>query len=80
MTPEDIARREEEERQKLLKAERQKKERRCPACDNKTYPADCVKVSDVFFHKVKLNHPENQKRSQSHPLSPDSYTWNTRDS
>ena len=35
MTPEDIWRREEEERKRLEKEKRQKAERRCPGCDKK---------------------------------------------
>ena len=52
VTPEDIARREEAERQKLLKAERQKKERRCPDCDMRAYPEDSVKLGELHYHKV----------------------------
>ena len=35
VTPEDIKRREEEERKRLEKAERAKAERRCPTCEMK---------------------------------------------
>jgi len=35
ITPEDIKRREEEERKRLERAERAKRERRCPTCDMK---------------------------------------------
>ena len=37
ITPEDIKRREEEERKRLERAERAKRERRCPTCDMKVY-------------------------------------------
>merc|ERR1711937_87363 len=40
VTPEDIKRREEEERKRLEKLERQKNERRCPGCDMKAFPED----------------------------------------
>merc|ERR1711890_226801 len=52
--PEDIARKEEEERKRLERAERAKREKRCPGCDMKAYPDDAVQVSDVLFHKVCL--------------------------
>ena len=54
VTPEDVMRREEEERKRLERAERQKKERRCPGCDKKAYPDDSVKVSDINYHKACL--------------------------
>ena len=54
VTPEDIWRREEEERKRLEKEKRRKAERRCPGCDKKAYPEDSVKVSDIHYHKVCL--------------------------
>jgi len=54
VTPEDIKRREEEERKRLEKLERQKNERRCPGCDMKAFPEDSVKLSDLFYHKSCL--------------------------
>jgi len=54
VTPEDLMRREEEERKMLERAERRKQERRCPGCDKKAYPDDSVKLSDIFYHKVCL--------------------------
>ena len=54
VTPEDIKRREEEERLRREKAERQKNERRCPECDMKAYPADSVKLGELFYHKACL--------------------------
>merc|ERR1712050_542956 len=54
VTPEDIARREEEDRLRREKAERQKNERRCPECDMKAYPADSVKLGELFYHKACL--------------------------
>jgi len=54
VTPEDLKRREEEERLKREKAERQKNERRCPECDMKAYPVDSVKLGDLFYHKACL--------------------------
>ena len=40
ITPEDIKRKEEEEKRRLEKAERAKRERRCPTCDMKVlYPS-----------------------------------------
>ena len=35
VTPEDIRRREEEEKKRLEKAERAKREKRCPTCEMK---------------------------------------------
>ena len=52
VTPEDIKRREEEERKKLEKLEKQKNERRCPGCDMKAFPEDSVKLGDLYYHKV----------------------------
>ena len=52
MTPEDLLRKEEEEKKRLAKLERQKHERRCPKCDMKAFPEDSVKLSDTFFHKA----------------------------
>lgn len=54
VTPEDIKRREEEERKRLEKLERQKNERRCPACDMKAFPEDSVKLGDLYYHKSCL--------------------------
>ena len=54
MTPEDIKRKEEEERKRLERLERQKSERRCPGCDMKAYPEDSVCVSDLHYHKACL--------------------------
>ena len=54
VTPEDIARKEEEERLKKLKAERQKSERRCPECDMKAYPVDSVQLGELYYHKACL--------------------------
>eukprot|EP00092_Neocalanus_flemingeri_P025527 GFUD01027675.1.p1 GENE.GFUD01027675.1~~GFUD01027675.1.p1 ORF type:complete len:214 (+),score=60.61 GFUD01027675.1:62-643(+) len=54
VTPEDLKRKEEEERKKLEKAKRAKAERRCPTCDMKTYAEDSIQVSDVFYHKACL--------------------------
>jgi len=54
VTPEDIKRKEEEERKKLERAERAKREKRCPGCDMKAYPEDSVLVSDLMFHKACL--------------------------
>merc|ERR1712055_222549 len=54
VTPEDIRRKEEEERKRLERLEKQKNERRCPTCDHKAYPDDSVKVSDLHYHKVCL--------------------------
>ena len=47
-----IARAEEEERKRLEKAERAKRERRCPGCDMKSYAEDSVPLGDMFYHKV----------------------------
>lgn len=52
VTPEDLLKREEEEKKRLAKLERQKHERRCPKCDMKAFPEDSVKLSDTFFHKA----------------------------
>ena len=54
VTPEDIKRREEEERKRLEKLERQKNERRCPRCDMKAFPEDSVKLGDLYYHKACL--------------------------
>merc|ERR1719264_1451136 len=54
VTPEDIARREAEERARLEKAERAKRERRCPTCEMKSYPEDSVTVGDLHYHKACL--------------------------
>jgi len=54
VTPEDLLKREEEEKKRLAKLERQKHERRCPKCDMKAFPEDSVKLSDTFFHKACL--------------------------
>merc|ERR1711936_1082924 len=58
VTPEDIKRREEEERKKL---ERQKNERRCPVCDMKAFPEDSVKLGDLYYHKSCLKCSECQR-------------------
>ena len=42
VTPEDIRRREEEERLKLERAERAKRENRCPTCDAKVNQAIAI--------------------------------------
>ena len=52
ITLEDLRRKEEEERKKLERAERAKKENRCPTCDMKAYPDDSVRVSQYMFHKI----------------------------
>merc|ERR1711913_230480 len=54
VTPEDIKRREEEERKRLEKLERQKNERRCPGCDMKAFPEDSVKLSDLYYHRTSV--------------------------
>lgn len=54
VTPEDIARAAAEEQKRLEKAERMKRERRCPGCDMKSYPEDSVPVGDLFYHKACL--------------------------
>ena len=61
VTPEDIKRREEEERKRLEKLERQKNERRCPGCDMKAFPEDSVKLSDMFYHKSCLTCSECER-------------------
>ena len=40
VTPEDIRRKEEDEKKRLEKAERAKRERRCPTCDMKVHFLD----------------------------------------
>jgi len=61
VTPEDILRREEEERKRLEKAERAKRERRCPGCDMKAYPEDSVQVSELNYHKACLKCSECER-------------------
>ena len=54
VTPEDIKRREEEEKRKREKLERQKNENRCPYCDMKAFPEVSIKLGDITYHKVHL--------------------------
>merc|ERR1712126_223501 len=66
VTQEDIRKKEEEEKRRLERAERAKRERRCPTCDMKAYPDDSVKVSDVHFHKVCLKCSECARTPDEH--------------
>jgi len=69
VTPEDIRRREEEEKRRLEKAERAKREKRCPTCEMKAYPEDSVLVSDMIFHKVCLKCSEcNRSPDENTPM------------
>ena len=69
VTPEDIKRREEEERKRLEKLERQKNERRCPGCDMKAFPEDSVQLSELFYHKSCLTCSEcNRSPDDNTPM------------
>ena len=69
VTPEDIKRREEEERKRLEKLERQKNERRCPGCDMKAFPEDSVKLGDLYYHKSCLTCSEcNRSPDDNTPM------------
>ena len=70
ITPEDIARKEDEERKKLIQAEKAKLEKRCSDCEMKVnlttstfsclhedvqvFPVDCVSMEQVLYHKTCL--------------------------
>eukprot|EP00091_Calanus_sinicus_P016408 TRINITY_DN35742_c0_g1_i1.p1 TRINITY_DN35742_c0_g1~~TRINITY_DN35742_c0_g1_i1.p1 ORF type:complete len:206 (-),score=58.33 TRINITY_DN35742_c0_g1_i1:79-696(-) len=50
VTKEEMEKKEEEERKRLEKDEILKNERKCPACDKKVWPINCMEVSDKFYH------------------------------
>jgi len=55
VTPQDLLKAEEEERKRLEKAERAKRDRRCPGCDMKTYLEDGMMLGDgIYYHKACL--------------------------
>merc|ERR1712131_283432 len=54
VTPDDLRRKEDEKMKKLEKSKRSKEERKCPACDMRTFSEDSLDVSGWFYHRECL--------------------------
>lgn len=51
ITPEDIERQKEKERQERERMERALRDKKCPTCEQKVYPEQAIIVSEIVFHR-----------------------------